>query len=109
MFQPLSKERYDGKCAAKHQTPQILKKVFKLIAGDESEFLKIMSEALVKISDNKDLIKYGEKVFNMKFGKKQRTQLSGEVGLTKDKFMEVVERIDKAERLKEKENDKQEI
>lgn len=73
LFQPLSKQLED-KCALKQQTPQLQKKFYKICLGNEDDFLLMISEALVRISDNKDLIHYGEKVFRMKWGEKVKNE-----------------------------------
>jgi len=81
MWQPLSKnfkEDNKFKCALNNQTPTLKKKFYNLCIGKEDEFINIMGEALTTITKPKELIQYGEKVFKMRFGNKNRTELRTE-------------------------------
>ncbi len=77
IFEPLSRTKYNKRCALKLQEPRLLKRFYHIMSCGEDEFINEMSEALFKISlsDNPErLIQFGEKIFKMRFGDKSRVE-----------------------------------
>jgi hypothetical protein len=82
----LSSTKYQGSCALKKQNPEVVRKFIDLIAEPtETKFLNLMRETFFKLTlkeNEKSIISYGEKVFRMLYGNKERIQAQVEGSLT---------------------------
>jgi hypothetical protein len=80
-FEPLSRIKYGNECALKRQPPEIMNRFYKLYSCGEKEFIEEVNNALIRLSikaGEDKFINMAEKVHKMRFGDKNRTELTGD-------------------------------
>jgi hypothetical protein len=97
VFQPLSSKSYDKQCAFNKQSETIKSKYYDYIEGNESKINKLLFEQLILISDPKDIIRYGCMLHKVKFGDKNKTEISLKKDVTTE-FIEAMNELDKKEK-----------